>query len=120
MQLYGRIGKNIGTTPSAPPTAMKAACWPPAQAGPEQRLRHPPEYPEPRRLYVSAQAWGAGFALTYKQKYTFLADYRYQNWNGVAAQKSVYPGQGYTIISAERGSIGFEISPRKRPSTIPG
>ena len=32
------------------------------------------------------EAWGAGFALAYKQKYTFLADYRYQNWNGVAGQ----------------------------------
>jgi hypothetical protein len=60
------------------------------------------------------EAWGAGIALTYKQKYTFVADYRYQNWNGVAAQnESVYPGQGYTIVSAERGSVGFEISKKK-------
>jgi hypothetical protein len=59
-------------------------------------------------------AYGAGLAITYKDKYTFLADYRYQNWNGVATTNDQeYPGQGYSIVSAERGSVGFEVSKKK-------
>lgn len=57
---------------------------------------------------------GGGFALTYKQKYTFLGDYKYQDWNGVSNTNSAtYPGQNYAIGSSEKGSIGFEISKKK-------
>ncbi len=59
-------------------------------------------------------AYGAGIAITYKDKYTFLADFRYQDWNQVETKNDeVYPGQGYSIVSAERGSIGFEYSKQK-------
>jgi len=55
-------------------------------------------------------AFGVGLSLTHNQKYTFLADYRYQNW---AAEKNSYPGKNYTITNSQRGSIGFEISKKK-------
>jgi hypothetical protein len=59
-------------------------------------------------------AYGAGLAITYKDKYTFLADFRDQDWNGVATTNTLeYPGQGYSIVSAERGSVGFEVSHKK-------
>ncbi|HTR28870.1 MAG TPA: hypothetical protein VMH27_06355, partial [Puia sp.] len=58
------------------------------------------------------EAWGVGIALTNKQRYTFVADYRYQNWNGVAGVNA-YEGQGYAITSSQRGSIGFEVSKQK-------
>ncbi|GGA89619.1 hypothetical protein GCM10011511_11060 [Puia dinghuensis] len=57
-------------------------------------------------------AFGAGISITHNDKYTWLADYRYQDWNSVA-RKNSYPGQGYNIVSSERGSLGFEISQKK-------
>ena len=56
--------------------------------------------------------YGAGAALTYKQKYTFLADYKYQNWNGVS-NINTYTGQDYSLVSSQKGSVGFEISRKK-------
>jgi hypothetical protein len=114
MQLYGRIGKNwnysLGGTYSVK-TALLAASTKlvlNADSATLQNIQNQEGY-----MYLP-EAWGAGLALTYKQKYTILADYRYQNWNGVAAQnESVYPGQGYAITSAQRGSVGFEISKKK-------
>lgn len=111
-QLYGRVGRNwnysIGGTYS-----MKAALLAAStklvlnnDSAVLQNIQNDEGY-----LYLP-EAWGVGLALTDKQKYTFLADYRYQNWNGVAAQNG-YPGQGYTIASAERGSVGFEISKKQ-------
>lgn len=55
-------------------------------------------------------AFGVGLAISHNQKYTFLADYRYQNW---AAEKNSYPGKNYTITNSNRGSVGFEISRKK-------
>jgi hypothetical protein len=114
MQLYGRLGKNwnysLGGTYSVK-TALLAASTKlvlSADSATLQNIQNQEGY-----MYLP-EAWGAGLALTYKQKYTILADYRYQNWNGVAAQnESVYPGQGYAVTSAQRGSVGFEISKKK-------
>jgi hypothetical protein len=114
MQLYGGIGKNwnysLGGTYSVK-TALLAASTKlvlNADSVALQNIQNQEGY-----MYLP-EAWGAGLALTYKQKYTIVADYRYQNWNGVAAQnESVYPGQGYAITSAQRGSVGFEISKKK-------
>lgn len=114
MQLYGRVGKNwnysIGGTYSTK-TALLAASTKLVLNNDSvtlQNIQNQEGY-----MYLP-EAWGVGIALTNKQKYTFVADYRYQNWNGVAAQnESSYPGQGYNIVSAERGSIGFEISKKK-------
>ena len=112
MQLYGRIGKNwnyaIGGTYSSKAALLAASTKLVLNNDSVilQNIQNQEGY-----LYLP-EAWGVGFALTAKQKYTFVADYRYQNWNGVAAQNT-YPGQGYSIASAERGSIGFEISKKK-------
>ncbi len=112
MQLYGRIGKNwnysLGGTYSAKAALLAASTKLVLNANSAtlQNIQNQEGY-----MYLP-EAWGAGFALTYKQKYTFLADYRYQNWNGVAAENT-YPGQGYSVTSAERGSVGFEISKKK-------
>jgi len=57
-------------------------------------------------------AYGAGLAVTYKQKYTFLADYKYQDWTGVSNVNS-YPGKDYSLTSSYRGSVGFEVSRKK-------
>ena len=112
MQLYGRIGKNlnygIGGTYSAKAALLSAST--------KQVINNDSatlQYIQNQEGYMYLpETWGVGLSLTAKQKYTFVADYRYQNWNGVAAQNN-YEGQGYTIASAERGSIGFEVSKQK-------
>ena len=53
---------------------------------------------------------GVGIALIHKQKYTFLADYKYQGWSDV---KNTYPGKDYALVNSQKGSIGFEISKKK-------
>jgi hypothetical protein len=112
MQLYGRVGKNwnysIGGTYSAK-TALLAASTKLVLNNDSVALQ---DIQNQEGYMYLPQAWGVGIALTDKQKYTFVADYRYQNWNGVSALNT-YPGQGYNITSAERGSIGFEISKKK-------
>jgi len=55
-------------------------------------------------------AFGAGLSITHNQKYTFVADFRHQAWG---AEKNAYPGKNYTVVDANRGSIGFEISRKK-------
>jgi hypothetical protein len=57
-------------------------------------------------------SYGAGISITHNDKYTWLADYRYSDWNSVQ-HKNTYPGQDYSIVSSERGSIGFEISKKR-------
>ena len=57
-------------------------------------------------------SYGAGISVTHNDKYTWVADYRYSDWSAVG-RKNAYPGQGYTIASSERGSIGFEISKKR-------
>jgi len=55
-------------------------------------------------------AFGVGLSITRNQKYTLLADFRHQAWGN---EKNSYPGKNYTIVDANRGSIGFEISRKK-------
>jgi hypothetical protein len=57
-------------------------------------------------------SYGGGFSVTYKQKYTWVGDYKYSDWNSVATLNK-YPGQDYNIISSQRGSFGFEVSKKK-------
>jgi hypothetical protein len=112
MQLYGRIGKTwnyaIGGTYSSKAALLASSTKLVLNNDSVtlQNIQNQEGY-----MYLP-QAWGLGIALTAKQKYTFVADYRYQNWNGVSSLNS-YPGQGYAIASAERGSVGFEISKKK-------
>lgn len=59
--------------------------------------------------YLSVpNSYGAGISVSHNDRYTWLADYRYQDWG--ALKKNSYPSQGYTIGSSERGSLGFEVS----------
>ncbi len=53
-------------------------------------------------------AYGAGISITRDQKYTFLADYKYQGWGGLNQ-----PTTGYTLINSNKVSAGFEISKKK-------
>ncbi|HXD77351.1 MAG TPA: hypothetical protein VN616_06065 [Puia sp.] len=111
-QLYGRVGRNwnysIGGTYSGKGSLLAAST--------KQVLNNDSimlQNIQNQEGYLDLpEAWGVGIALTNKQKYTFVADYRYQNWNGVASQNA-YPGQAYSLASAQRGSIGFEISKKK-------
>jgi hypothetical protein len=56
--------------------------------------------------------YGIGAALTFKQKYTFLADYKYQGWTSVSGSNT-YPGKDFALVNSNKGSVGFEISKMK-------
>jgi hypothetical protein len=62
-------------------------------------------------LYLP-NSYGGGLSLTHNHRYTWTAEYRYQDWNGVS-HENIYPGQNYNIVSSERGSLGFEISKKR-------
>jgi hypothetical protein len=47
----------------------------------------------------------AGIALTYKEDYTFAADYTFQNW-----QSLNYRGLSYNLVNSSRLNLGFEYS----------
>jgi hypothetical protein len=53
-------------------------------------------------------AYGAGLSLTLNQKYTFLADYKYQDWGSLNQQTN-----GYRLINSNKISAGFEISKKR-------
>ncbi len=53
-------------------------------------------------------SYGAGIALTRNRKYTFLADYRFQNWGTQNSNSG-----NFTYQNSQRASIGFEISKKK-------
>ena len=65
-----------------------------------------------QRYLTLPNSYGVGLALTHNQHFTWVADYRYQDWSAVKS-KNVYPGQDYSIASSERGSFGFEISKKR-------
>jgi hypothetical protein len=114
MQLYGNLGKKLKYTIGATYSAKASLL----AAGTKLVLNNDSvtlQNIQNNEGYLNLpNAYGAGLSITYKDKYTFLADYRYQNWNGVATTNDQeYPGQGYNIVSAERGSVGFEVSKKK-------
>ena len=53
-------------------------------------------------------SYGAGISVTHNKKYTFLADYRFQNWGTLHSNTS-----DFTYQNSQRASIGFEISNKK-------
>jgi len=65
----------------------------------------------PESYLTLPNSYGAGLSVTHNDKYTWVADYRYQDWGSL--KKNSYPGQGYSIASSERGSVGFEISKKR-------
>jgi hypothetical protein len=114
MQLYGRIGKHweysLGGTYSQKTSLL---------ASPNRQVisavdsipglinEQAPDY----YMYLP-NSFGAGISITHNLKYTWLADYRYSDWNSVQ-NLNKYPGQDYSIVSSQRGSVGFEISRKK-------
>jgi hypothetical protein len=110
MQVYGRLGKkweySLGGTFNARNKLLASNNRVVLDNDSIQRNSQ-----EISQTYLSVpNALGVGFSLTHNQKYTFLADYRYQNW---AAEKNNYPGKNYTITNSNRGSVGFEVSKKK-------
>ena len=53
-------------------------------------------------------SYGAGISITRNKKYTFLADYRFQEWGSQRSNTS-----NFTYENSERASVGFEISNKK-------
>lgn len=51
------------------------------------------------------QIFTGGVAATYKDKYTFVADYTYQPWSNLN-----YKGVGYDLVNSDRFSLGIEYS----------
>ncbi len=58
--------------------------------------------------FTLPNTYGVGISLTKNQKYTLLADYKYQEWTPLN-----YTGFNYSLQNSYRGSIGFEISQKK-------
>ena len=110
MQLYGKIGKkwdySLGGTFNQRSDLLSSNTRIVLDNDSIQR-----NIQELSQGYLSVpNAFGVGLAITHNQKYTFLADYKYQDW---AAEKNNYPGKNYTVTNTNRGSVGFEISRKK-------
>jgi hypothetical protein len=112
MQLYGKMGKkweySLGGTYSQT-SQLLASTNRVVQNSDSTQLQN---YEVSSNYLTLPNAYGAGLALTYKQKYTLLADYKYQDWNAVST-KNQYPGKDYSLTSSYRASVGFEVSRKK-------
>jgi hypothetical protein len=53
-------------------------------------------------------SYGAGISITHNKKYTFLADYRFQNWGSLRSNTN-----DFLYENSQRASVGFEISNKK-------
>ncbi|HTQ64900.1 MAG TPA: hypothetical protein VMI12_08885 [Puia sp.] len=53
-------------------------------------------------------SYGVGISLTKDKKYTFVADYKHQDWTSLH-----YAGFNYALQNSDRYSAGFEISNKK-------
>lgn len=112
MQLYGKLGKkweySLGATFSNK-TDLFASTNRIVLASDSSTLQNQ----EVSQNYLTLpMTYGFGIALTNKQKFTFLADFKHQDWDAVAG-KNTYPGRGYTLGNSNKGSVGFEISKKK-------
>ncbi|HLZ86209.1 MAG TPA: hypothetical protein VKQ52_03165 [Puia sp.] len=112
MQVYGNLGKHwsyiIGGTYSQ--RADLLASTTKQVLGSDSSILQNEQLSE--GYLTLPNSYGAGISITHNDKYTWLADYRYQDWNSVQ-RKNSYPGQDYSIASSERGSFGFEISKKR-------
>ncbi|HXB95588.1 MAG TPA: hypothetical protein VNU70_10530, partial [Puia sp.] len=112
LQLYGKLGKHLEYVIGGVYGQKAALLASPnkvvlnSDSVPLQNFQNPDRY-----LYLP-NSYGGGLSVTLNQKYTWLADYRYSDWNGVQALNT-YPGQDYAIVSSERASVGFEVSKKK-------
>jgi hypothetical protein len=58
--------------------------------------------------YNIPTSYGVGISVTKNKKYTFLADYKFQNWSSLISATS-----DFFYENSQRTSIGFEISNKK-------
>jgi hypothetical protein len=58
--------------------------------------------------YNIPTSYGVGISLTRNKKYTFLADYKFQNWASLRSATG-----DYSYENSQRASVGFEISNKK-------
>ena len=112
LQVYGNLGKKwqwaLGGTFSN--KADLLATYNKGVIGSDSSNLQSPQGTE--RYLSLPNSYGVGISLTHNQKFTWVADYRYQDWSALRS-KNVYPGTDYSIASSERGSLGFEISRKK-------
>src|SRR5258708_1041070 len=112
LQLFGKLGKkleySLGATFSNK-TDLFASQNPRVLAAYSSTLQHQAL----SQTYLTLpKTFGVGIALTHKQKFTFLADFKHQDWDAVQ-NKNTYPGKDYALGNSNKGSIGFEISKKK-------
>jgi hypothetical protein len=114
LQLYGKLGKkweySLGATFSNK-TDLFASTNRIVLASDSSTLQNQ----QLSQTYLTLPtSFGVGLALSRKQKYTFLADYKHQAWTDVQNKnQNTYPGKDYTLGNSDKGSIGFEISKKK-------
>ena len=111
MQVYSNIGKHwsfsVGGTFSQRADLLAAPQK--IVLGSDSSILQNEQLPE---TYLTLpNSYGAGISVTHNEKYTWVADYRYQDWGSL--KKNSYPGHDYNIASSERGSLGFEISKKR-------
>jgi hypothetical protein len=58
--------------------------------------------------YNIPTSYGLGLSVTKDRKYTFLADYRFQNWSSLSSSTG-----DFFYKNSQRASVGFEISKKK-------
>lgn len=61
-----------------------------------------------KTFFTLPTSYGVGISITKDKKYTFLADYKFQNWSSLH-----YSGFNYALENSSRASIGFEVSKKK-------
>jgi hypothetical protein len=58
--------------------------------------------------YNIPTSYGLGLSVTKDKKYTFVADYRFQNWSSLSSSTG-----DFFYKNSQRASVGFEISKKK-------
>jgi hypothetical protein len=112
LQLYGHIGKHLEYVIGGVYSQKAALLASPNKVVLNSDSVALQNFQTPDRYLYLPNSYGGGLSVTLNQKYTWLADYRYSDWNSVQTQNS-YPGQDYSIVSSERASLGFEVSKKK-------
>ncbi len=67
----------------------------------------------PTSYFTLPNSFGAGISVTKNKKYTFVADYKYQEWTPLN-----YSGFNYALRNSSRFSVGFELSQKKNISNF--
>ena len=114
IQYYGRIGKkwdfSIGGTFSSNMN-LDASQTIVIRAIDSTQLN--PNATESNSTITLPYSYGVGLALTKNKKYTFLADYKFQNWSSLNTASFNSSGNNSALQNSQRGSVGFEISNKK-------